>query len=239
MVSDNDIARGLDRLANRFIKEYYGRILKQNSCDSQPLFLSSTDHQASLSNGSGIPGWEPLDRGMYIGLPRSLFNFFITSIQPAVPDIVHNVSMEQWCILWYNSNSSPDAGSLHWIDILIVNQNPAWRWPVEFIKKSENSRFPTPRRTDNGHLRPGWDLEAQIFEDRAIRMISKIYIFEAYRTSSQHKGWCIWWVLIKIRSVYRWKDTNNERYTPVVEYGLPVGRKVPPCRVNSAASLYI
>ena len=69
------------------------------------------------------------------------------------------------------------------MDILSIDKNSSGRGCVEPIKQTEDGRFTTTRRSDDGYLLASRDGEAEISENESVRMISKRDVIKLDRAS--------------------------------------------------------
>ena len=106
-----------------FIEEDNFRILEQNSRNCQPLLLSPANHETTLSNLGLIPRRQLLDGLVDIRLPGGFKDLLVSRIQLPIADVVHNVLVEQRCILRHDANGLAKALELDLGDILVVDEN--------------------------------------------------------------------------------------------------------------------
>ena len=141
--------------ARRLVKEQDGRVFQQQSCHCQTLFLSSRDHQTSLSDLCGILIGQPIDRLVNLGFTGGLEYLFVGRFQIAVSDIVENICVEQWCILRDDTNGFSERCELDVFDVLPINQDTTRAGIVESEKKSEHCRLSASRGSDNSDFLSG------------------------------------------------------------------------------------
>ena len=110
---------------------------------------------------------------------RSTDNLCVGCIQPSVPHVVHHVRVEQWCVLWNDSNRFPDTFEGEIINWLPINEDSARTGSVESIEESKDGGFSTSRRTDDGHFLSSWNCKRDILEDKTVLVISEVDLVES------------------------------------------------------------
>lgn len=121
-----------------FIKEEDRRVLQYHTSDGQPLFLSARNHQPPLSNLRLISVRKPLNRVVNIGSNSRSLDLLIRRIQSPVPDVVHNVGMEQGRVLRHDADCLSKRIKLDFRDVLPVDEDPSGGWFVEPVEETQN-----------------------------------------------------------------------------------------------------
>lgn len=169
----------------RFIEEEDGRVFQQQSRDCHSLLLASGYHKTAFPDLCLILLWETLNCLIDLSPLRSGNNLFIGGVQSAVPDVVHDIGMEQRSILWHDTNRLSKGFQLHILDVLAIDQDFTALRVVEAEEQSENRRFTTSRGSDDGDFFTGRDGKAEILEDRSVRVVPKVDVFKLDLASLQ------------------------------------------------------
>jgi hypothetical protein len=109
---------------------------------------------------------------------------------------VHHIRVEQWCVLWDDSNRFPHTFEGEIVNRLPINEDSARAWCVESIEESEDSGLSTSRRTDYGHFLSGGDGEGDVFEDETVWMISEVDLVKSDGAALQTLG--LWLLLCPV-----------------------------------------
>lgn len=111
--------------AHRFVKEKDWRILEQYTSNRKTLLLSARNHKPALTNGRFIPVGKSRDGIMDARAFRHLDNFIIRRVQAPIPYIMHNIGMEQWCVLGHDPDIPPYALKLRLVNVLVIDEDAA------------------------------------------------------------------------------------------------------------------
>jgi hypothetical protein len=118
-------------------------------------------------------------RMMHIRLLRRLYRL-ICSVQPPVPDIMHDIRVEERCIL-RNDTGIPSQRrlELQLMDVLVVDKDSPRGRAVKPEERPQDRRLVASGWTDEGDFLAGWDVEGEVAEDGTVGVVGKVDVFEA------------------------------------------------------------
>ena len=104
---------------------------------------------------------------------------------------MHNIRVKEGRVLRYDSDTLPDTLHLDFMDVLVVNKYSAGAGVIKTVQEAEDSRLSATRRSNNGDFFSCGNSEGEVAEYRAVRVVTKVDIFESDGATTEMEGLCV------------------------------------------------
>ena len=176
---DKETLYDLRERGGRLVEDQHRRVLQEDSCDGDPLLLTTGEQDTSLADIGLITLRHRCDVVRDLRLRSRKHHLFHRRIEATVADIVGNASSEQEHVLRNDADVLVQGLLRHHADIVPVEVDRAVRNIVETRNQLAERRLAAAGGTDEGHRLTRTDVERHVVQDALPLLVREGHVVDA------------------------------------------------------------
>ena len=178
-LSSAEVASSSSRIGGRF---------QDRARDRDALLLAAGELQPALADLGLVAVRRHADEVVDLRKPRRLLDLGVARVPAAVADVVADGVVEQHGVLRHHADRGAQRALRHVADILPVDGDAPAGQVVEAEQQPRDRRLAGAGRADDRDRAAGRHLEAQAFEDLALRLVGEAHVLEADRAAGDRRA---------------------------------------------------
>ena len=174
---DQDFCSGIDRGCG-FIQNQGRWISDCSSCDCNQLSLTLAEVGSVVSEDRVVAVWKPADETVGICKLGSPYALFVSGIELAVADVLHDRSRKEVCILENDAQATSEVRLLDLVDVYLVEADLAVLDIIEAVDEVHDSCLACAGASYECKLLAWLCIHLDVMENHLLGVIAEVHAIE-------------------------------------------------------------